>query len=154
MSNTRTRTAQISEEVLDCEIHRGVIALGDQSLAEASKLLKIWGMTVLQYDALRVLYVLDANDEGLPSGEIGKNVYTRVPDVTRLLDRLEDKGWIARERDEKNRRVVRVRLTGLGIELVESAYLPLRELEAQQLERLTQDEKQELQSLLNKALNP
>ena len=111
-------------------------------------------MTALQYNALKVLYVEDSEGEGLPSKEIGKRLYTRVPDVTRLLERMVDKGWITRERDVVNKRVVRSKLTEIGIQLVESAFLPLEESESKQLSHLTVDEKTELARLLIKAKNP
>jgi DNA-binding MarR family transcriptional regulator len=66
---------------------------------------------------------------------------------------MVDKGWITRERDATNKRVVRSRLTKIGIELVESATLPMMELESKQLEHLSEEEKQVLLELLNKALN-
>lgn len=150
--NKRKRTALIGSLNVEADIFTGSVNLSDKMLAEANKLLSIWGMTTLQYNALRVIYVKDGNDEGLSSKEIGQRLYTRVPDVTRLLDRLADKGWITRERDAINRRVVRSRLTLIGIELVESVYLPLQELESKQLSQLTREEKGLLVELLNKAL--
>ena len=153
MSNKLNRKALIGTLKTETEIFKSAITLSDKVLAEANQLLSIWGMTVLQYNALRVLYVKDSDDKGLPSKEIGSRLYTRVPDVTRLLDRMVDKGWITRERDASNKRVVRSRLTQVGIELVESAYMPMMELEAKQLAHLSEDEKQTLSKLLNKAMN-
>ncbi len=152
MSKKHNRKAIIGNPHLEEGIFMSAIALGDQALAESNKLLSIWGMTALQYNALRVIYVEDSKDEGLPSKEIGQRLYTRVPDVTRLLERMVDKGWITRERDKYNKRVVRSRLTKIGIELVESAYAPLMELETKQLSHITSDEKKMLARLLNKAL--
>ena len=151
MSKNHNRKADIAKPHLEEEIFMSAIALGDRALAESNKLLSIWGMTALQYNALKVLYVEDSNGEGLPSMEIGQRLYTRVPDVTRLLERMVDKGWVTRERDLVNKRVVRSKLTDIGIQLVESAYLPLRESDSKQLEHLTDEEKTELARLLNKA---
>ena len=142
MSNKRNRKALIGTLKTETEIFKSAISLSDKALAEANQVLLIWGMTVLQYNALRVLYVKDCDDKGLPSKEIGSRLYTRVPDVTRLLDRMVDKGWITRERDATNKRVVRSRLTQIGIELVESAYMPMMDLESQQLAHLSEEEKQ------------
>ncbi|MGK0269720.1 MAG: DNA-binding MarR family transcriptional regulator [Cocleimonas sp.] len=152
MSNQRKRKALIGNINIEAEIFRSAMSYSDQSLAEVHELLSIWGMTPLQYNALRVLYVEDKEDIGLPSKEIGSGLTTRVPDVTRLLDRMVDKGWITRERDLVNKRVVRSRLTDIGIELVESAHSPLHELESKQLNHLSHDEKKNLSELLNKAL--
>ena len=126
--------------------------LSDYVLVEKNQLLSVWGMTALQYNALSVLYSEDRNDEGLPSREIGKRLYTRVPDVTRLLDRLADKGWVTRKRDAKNRRVVRTQLTQIGLELVESIYMPLKELEESLFDHLSNEKKEMLEVLLKESL--
>ena len=153
MPNQRKRKEQIGNVSLESDIFIAANSFSDQILAEVSELLTIWGMTPLQYNALRVLYVEDKDDIGLPSKEVGSRLYTRVPDVTRLLDRMVDKGWITRERDLINKRLVRSRLTYIGIELVESAHAPLLELESKQLNHLNDNEKKMLSELLNKALN-
>lgn len=161
MSNQRKRKAQIGnaisdsllENTVESEIFKAAVSFSDQTLAEVHELLSIWGMTPLQYNALRVLYTEDKEDIGLPSKEIGSGLTTRVPDLTRLLDRMVDKGWITRERDLVNKRVVRSRLTHIGIVLVESAYAPMIELESKQLNHLSDDEKKKLAELLKKALD-
>ncbi|KAG1650287.1 Molybdenum cofactor biosynthesis protein B [Nymphon striatum] len=99
-------------------------------------------MTTLQYNALKVLYVEDT--EGRRVAEQGDWPGVYIPefhDVTRLLERMVDKGWITRERDLVNKRVVRSQLTDIGVQLVESAYLPLKEAESKQLNHLTESEK-------------
>ena len=157
MSNKRKRKAQIvnaiSQGTIESEIFLAATSYSDQALAEVHELLSIWGMTPLQHNALNVLYVEDKENLGLPSKEIGSRLTTRVPDVTRLLDRMADKDWITRERDAVNKRLVRSRLTEIGIELVESAHAPLAELESKQLDHLNDDEKRTLLKLLEKALD-
>lgn len=157
MPNQRKRKAKIENAILqrtvESDIFIAATSYSDQTLAEVHELLSIWGMTPLQYNALSVLYAEDKQDIGLPSKEIGSRLTTRVPDVTRLLDRMVDKGWITRERDSVNKRVVRSRLTGIGIELVESAHAPMLELETKQLNHLSDDEKNKLSELLKKAMN-
>ena len=152
MSNQRKRKAQIGNVSIESEIFTSATSFSDQTLAQVSELLSIWGMTPLQYNALRVIYVEDKQDIGIPSKEIGSRLYTRVPDVTRLLDRMVDKGWITRERDKINKRVVRSRLTDIGMKLVESAHAPLVELETKQLSHLSDEEKQTLSELLKKGI--
>ena len=157
MSNQRKRKVKIGDSLLKGSVEAGIFitatSYSDQALAEYNELLSIWGMTPLQYNALSVLYAEDRENIGLPSKEIGSRLTTRVPDVTRLLDRMVDKCWITRERDTVNKRVVRSKLTEIGIELVESAHLPMIELESKQLSHLSEDEKKSLSELLTKALN-
>jgi DNA-binding MarR family transcriptional regulator len=49
---------------------------------------------------------------------VGGRLVTAMPDVTRLLDRMEDMGLIVRQRSTVDRRVVSTRLTKKGLELV------------------------------------
>lgn len=151
-SNNIESIDEKDRETIEAEIFINTVRLNDKTLAEANKLLSIWGMTFLQYSTMRLLHDKDLEDKGLASKDIGKNLYTRVPDVTRLLDRLAEKDWIIRERDIDNRRIVRSRLTKIGKELVTSVYLPVKELEKRQLSSLTNIEKETLAKLLSKAL--
>lgn len=139
---------------LESNILRTVTSLSDKYLAEENKLLSIWGMTVLQYNALHVIYENDIHEIGLSSREIGEGLNARVPDITRLLDRLMDKGWVIRNRDVENRRVVRTSLTQIGKELVTSASQPLRELYTNLLSHMSEQERKDLDRLLVVALKP
>ena len=153
MSDLSKSTENNKDGSLDSSILVSIIRFNDQILAEQSKLLSIWGMTVLQYNALHVIYENDAQKIGLSSREIGEGLNTRVPDITRLLDRMVDKKWVIRERDAENRRVVRTRLTSIGIELVESASPSFKELQMKLLESMANQEKTELSGLLDKVLS-
>lgn len=153
MSKIRKQQIERGQRSLEAGIFMAATRYSDQTLAEMNKLLSLWGMTVLQHSALRALYVHDRDGQGMSSHEIGQHLHTRVPDLTRLLDRLADKGWLIRERDTQNRRVVRSRLTEVGVELVESAQTSLQALEETQLAGLTEIDKRELLRLLEKALN-
>jgi DNA-binding MarR family transcriptional regulator len=103
----------------------GAIRLGDALLTGMTRLLTEFGITPLQYNVLRILYVRDAEGEGLSVGAIGSALVTVAPDVSRLIDRLEKLGYLERVRKADDRRVVRVRLTGKGFELVERIHTPL-----------------------------
>ncbi len=153
MSNNSHNQALAGKDKPASELFINCIVLAESFVTAANKLLSVWGMTLLQYTALNILYTKGCDSTGLPSGEIGRYIYTRVPDVTRLLDRLEEKDWIKRERDSINRRIVRVRLTGTGLQLVKSAEQPLRELQSRQLQHLSKNERNELNRLLKKSLN-
>jgi DNA-binding MarR family transcriptional regulator len=153
MPENHKRKAEIAISSIEADIFRGTVSYSDKTLTAINKLLSIWGMTALQHSALKVIYVHDADDAGLPSGEIGKHLVTRVPDVTRLLDRMADKGWLVRERDVSNRRVVRAKLTDIGTELVESVHTSMEALEKEQLAHMAEDDRIELKRLLNLAVN-
>src|SRR5260370_25982153 len=71
---------------------------------EAEQLLKASGLTGAQYNVLRILR--GAEPEGLPCRGIGDRMISHDPGMTRLLDRMEKRGFITRGRtDAEHRRV-------------------------------------------------
>jgi DNA-binding MarR family transcriptional regulator len=87
-----------------------------------------------QYNVLRILR--GAGAEGLACREIAARMITRDPDITRLLDRLERRGLVARTRDEKDRRVVMVRITPAGLRILMQLDEPIEEVDRRLLEHL------------------
>ena len=88
---------------------------------------KAHGLTQTQYNVLRILR--GAGSEGLPSGEVASRMVTREPDITRLLDRMEERGWVHRRKDPEDRRVMRAYLTLAGRELVDRLDAPVDALQ-------------------------
>jgi DNA-binding MarR family transcriptional regulator len=89
-------------------------------------LLKGSGISRSQYNVLRILR--GAGREGLPCGEVATRMVTRDPDITRLLDRMEQSGLVTRERERADRRVIRTRIARGGLLLLDELDEPLREL--------------------------
>jgi DNA-binding MarR family transcriptional regulator len=85
--------------------------------------LQPFGLTPTQYNALRIL--AGAHPEPLPCREIGRRMVTPVPDVTRLVERLEAKGLAARRRPGRDRRVVAIGITPAGRRLLAVIEEPL-----------------------------
>ena len=79
--------------------------------------LRPYGLTGTQFNVLRILK--GADPDGLCGKEVGERMINRVPDVPRLLDRLEKAELISRLRDREDRREVSARITAKGRELVE-----------------------------------
>jgi len=79
--------------------------------------LKAFGITATQFNVLRILR--GAGSEGLCRAEIGERMIRRVPDVTRLLDRMEQAKWIVRERTGRDRRFVRTLITPAGLAMLD-----------------------------------
>jgi DNA-binding MarR family transcriptional regulator len=80
-----------------------------RTLAEA---LKSADISPTQYNVLRILQ--GAGENGWACSEIAERMVTRDPDITRLIDRLQDRGLVKRVRSEVDRRIVRVRITQKG----------------------------------------
>lgn len=86
---------------------------------------RVHGLTQAQYNVLRILR--GAGRAGLPSLEVAERMVHRVPDITRILRRLEGAGLVKRERCEKDRRVVFARITPQAEELLSRMDEPLLE---------------------------
>ena len=76
---------------------------------------------------------------------------SRAPDITRLLDKLHDRGLVQRERPADNRRTVQVGITEVGIELLDKLAAEVKACHVQQLGHLSTDEMKQLVDLLRKA---
>ena len=81
-----------------------------------------FGITGPQLWALNTI----SKNEGLPLGELSKKMYLRPSTITGLVDRLEKKGYVARDRDQKDRRVVKIQLTPKGKALVKRSPNPIQ----------------------------
>ena len=79
--------------------------------------LRRFGITTTQYNVLRILR--GAGEDGLCGREVGERMITKVPDVPRLLDRLEKAGLIGRVRDAADRRHVTATITQRGLDLLQ-----------------------------------
>ena len=89
---------------------------------------------------------------GLPFGEIGEKMMVTVSNLTGIVDRLEEKGLVARERDVHDRRVIRARLTEKGSKLYKNT-IPLFEKSISQFfSPLDKSQQKELSSLLRKLI--
>lgn len=110
--------------------------------------LKNEDLSPTQYNVLRILR---GTPEGLPCGEIASRMITRDPDVTRLLDRLEKRGLIARCRETKDRRMVTSRITPEGLDALARLDLPVEESHRRQLGHLGKDRLGALTELLDAA---
>jgi DNA-binding MarR family transcriptional regulator len=107
-------------------------ALLDLRLAD---LLRPYGLTPTQYNVLRILR--GAGAEGLPRCEVQGRLVAPVADTTRLLDRLEKMGLVVRARNTDDRRVVTSKITPRGLAVLEKVAAPLKELEDNEVGRVS-----------------
>lgn len=92
---------------------------------ELETFLKPYGISTTQYNVLRILR--GVYPAGLKCSEIGERMVAHDPDITRLLDRIEKRGLIERAREEKDRRVVRTKISGEGLALLARMDQPVEE---------------------------
>ena len=98
------------------EAYLSLLRTADALETQVESWLKQFGLTGTQYNALRILR--GAGPEGLPCREIGERMITHDPDITRLLDRLEDRGFVERARDKNDRRVIHGKIALAGLKLL------------------------------------
>jgi DNA-binding MarR family transcriptional regulator len=108
--------------------------------------LKQHRITGTQYNVLRILR--GSEPDGLCRNEIGARLVRQVPDVTRLLDRLEDVKLISRERGREDRRYVTTRITKAGLRLLDQMNQKINETHEEQLGHLDEGQLRKLIALL------
>ena len=143
------RSALHPEPLPRVELFKALVRASDRQVSETNTLCQEFGITASQYNVLRILYVNDPGI-GLSCSRIGERLISRVPDITRLLDRLENAELVERCRCEGDRRIVRTRLSAKGRELVEQIDAPLLALHDKLSEGLTEDEVTTLTALLTR----
>jgi DNA-binding MarR family transcriptional regulator len=124
----------------------------DRLRAHEDELFGRHDLTAQQYNALRLLRA--AHPGKLPTLALGGRLVSRAPDITRLLDRLAERGLIERERPAGNRRTVHVGITAAGMTLLDNIADEVRACHERQLGHLSQGELRTLVDLLRKARTP
>jgi len=105
------------------EAYLSLLRTADKLQTSVESELKKYGLTGTQYNALRILR--GAGAEGLPCSEIGERMITHDPDITRLLNRLQERGLAERARCKKDRRVIYGKITPEGLKLLKEIDAPL-----------------------------
>ena len=124
----------------------------DRLRALEDELFAAFELTPQQYNLLRLLKA--ARPDPVPTLTLAERLVSRAPDITRMLDKLEARGLIARERKPGDRRSVLVAVTAAGLDLLAKVAAPLRACHARQLGHLTPDELERLTELLKAARAP
>ena len=126
MAPTRTR------EILARDTFLNLVRVHERLEADFAELFREHDLTAAQYNVLRIL--LGGPREGASCQYIGERLLNRVPDVTRLLDRMERAELVSRVRSAADRRVVLVSVTTKGSRLCKKLDGPVMELHQSQLE--------------------
>lgn len=132
------------------EVYLSLVRLTEALTGEFQGLFKEHGLTLAQFNVLRILR--GGESEGVTCQDIGERLLNRVPDVTRLIDRMETAGLVRRARAADDRRKVLVTLTPAGRELVDELDGPVDTLHVAQLEHLSDTALTDLDKRLRAAL--
>ncbi len=117
-----------------------------------AELFKSFELTLPQYNVLRILR--GAGSDGLSCREIGERMITRDSDITRMLDRLEARGLLRRERQTDDRRVVLTFASDKGLELLSQLDGPVEKLDKSLVGHLSRKDMETLSLLLKKVRDP
>jgi DNA-binding MarR family transcriptional regulator len=124
----------------------GLLRTADLLVRHYTTVVSPYDITLQQYNVLRILR--GAADAGLPTLEISERMVERTPGITRLLDRLERKGWVRRARNAGDRRQVFCWITAEGLALLSRMDQPIAQADAAGLATLPPAELRELIGLL------
>jgi DNA-binding MarR family transcriptional regulator len=141
-----------SRAAIYAHVFVSLMRTADALTRDAEALVKPYNLSGTQYNILRILR--GAGEKGLACREVGCKLISRDPDITRLLDRMESRGLIARAREKDDRRVVKTRITAEGMRLLNELDEPVRELHRRQLRHLPAKQLQQLLKLLDRAREP
>jgi DNA-binding MarR family transcriptional regulator len=119
---------------LEEEAYLSLERTADGLRRQLAELLKTHDLTPTQYNALRILR--GAGVDGHQIGAIGERLVVQDPDIPRLVDRLEKRGWVIRQRQLNDRRCVRVSITKSGLKLIDGLDAPVQALHVEQLAAL------------------
>lgn len=132
--------------LLEEEASLNIVRTADVLLAKVVDVLKPCGLSATQYNVLRILR--GAGPAGATCKDVAGRMLTRDPDITRLMDRLEKRGLLTRDRAKEDRRCVTTRLTGAGLDMVNELDGPVERLHRKQMRHMTRDRLRSLVGLL------
>ncbi|MBW4613525.1 MAG: MarR family transcriptional regulator [Desmonostoc vinosum HA7617-LM4] len=113
-----------------------------------SEKLEPFGLTPFHWLVLCCLW----QEDGLPTSSIGDKLKQVGGTLTGVLDRMEERGLVQRERDSHDRRIWRIWLTDAGREL-ETILPPISaDLREQAMQGFSVTERELLTQLINRAI--
>ena len=125
----------------------GLMRTSDLIRRQAAALVEPHGITLQQFNVLRILR--GAGDEGLPTLEVADRMIEQTPGVTRLLDRLEAKELVRRQRCPKDRRQHLCWITTKGLALLDKLDVVTARAHDESLKGLKQKDRVTLIRLLD-----
>jgi DNA-binding MarR family transcriptional regulator len=132
--------------LLEEETTLNIARTADLLMQKLGDVLKPHNLSSTQYNVLRILR--GAGAEGASCKDIGSRMVTRDPDITRMMDRLEKRGLLMRDRAKEDRRVVTHKLTPAGLELVNALDGPVDTANQETMRHMSRAKLRELVGLL------
>ena len=139
-------TAMSESRKLALAVYIKLMRVTNTATANIHRHLHHAGLTHSQFAVLEALHHLGP----LCQGELSQKVLKSNANLTSVVDALEGRGLVSRDRSEADRRKVRVDLTDPGRHLIEDLFPRHAEVVEKELSVLSTDEQQELGRLLKK----
>ena len=144
----QSRPFQSAEHEAFLSVLRTAAVLSD----ELEQILKPEGMSLAQYNVLRILR--GAEPHGLCRNEVRDRMLTRMPDMTRLLDRMEKARLVERARSDSDRRLVTTRITDRAMQVLDRVEGAVTEEHRRRFSHLSKPEIRTLIGLLERVREP
>jgi len=144
-------SARATSRGLEERVFESLMRVADHLLRGEVEVLRTEELTFPQYNVLRILR--GAGRDRPSCGAIAERMVTRDSDLTRLLDRLEERGLVKRMREESDRRVVTAEITDAGLQVLRRLDGPIDRVHRQQLAHMTAEQLKTLQRLADEARN-
>jgi len=138
----RARSAQLS---LEERVFQSLMLAADHLLKGEIEVLRVANLTFPQYNVLRILR--GARPAALSNGTISQRMLNRDSDLTRLLDKLEERRLVKRARDSRDRRVVTATITDAGLQLLRKLDGPVDRVHRGQLQHMSRKQLEMLRTL-------
>src|ERR1700737_2174391 len=129
---SRRASSSATSTPIENRVFVALLQIADALNLQAEQVIKSSGLTSAQYNVLRILR--GAEPHGLACRGIGDRMISHDPDITRLLDRMEKRNLISRERQTDDRRVVKTRVTKQGLDLLKQLDHPVSALHKRQFQ--------------------
>ncbi|MFN6108024.1 MAG: MarR family winged helix-turn-helix transcriptional regulator [Planctomycetaceae bacterium] len=153
MANTSfRRSATTRFDSLEQEAFLSLWRTYDRLRALEDEFFRPYDLTPQQYNVLRLLKA--QQPALLPTLDVANRLVSRAPDITRMLDKLAQRGLVSRVRSESDRRTVLVGITPAGTQLLAEMHEPLRACHERQLGHLPPETLLQLIELLRQVRDP
>src|SRR5277367_3826761 len=141
---THYKGCKEAERALSAYIN--LIRASDSIVSKASAQLEQSGMTLGQFAVLEALHHLGP----MCQHALAQKLLRSGGNVTLVVDNLEKRGWVRRERQKNDRRMVQIHLTPKGTRLIAKVFPEHAAVVAKIMSELTATEQEELRRLAGK----
>ncbi|MEO0474303.1 MAG: MarR family transcriptional regulator [Bacteroidota bacterium] len=129
-----------------------IISTGHQMTEGVGQKMRAVGMTEPQYKVLKILREADSGP--LSMQDILKGMVSPSSNVTRIVDKLLDKGYVIRRECPTNRRKIDIELTEAGAKILLELEVKVKDYYQPFMRRLSVAELEELRRLIGRLQNP